>query len=51
MEIFNHANLCFEHIKQESEALQLKLENYLKVKNQGASTEIENQAKYGDVDY
>ncbi|KAF3623598.1 hypothetical protein FXO37_31786 [Capsicum annuum] len=41
--------IAFEHIKWESEVLQLKVENYLKVKNQGPPIEIEDQPDYGDM--
>ncbi|KAM3216036.1 hypothetical protein BC332_34768 [Capsicum chinense] len=37
---FEACKIAFEHIKLECQVLQLKLENYLKVKNQGPPAEI-----------
>ncbi|PHT70809.1 hypothetical protein T459_25913 [Capsicum annuum] len=41
--------IAFENTKQESEVSQLKLENYLKVKNQGSPTEIEDRPEYSNM--
>ncbi|PHT52102.1 hypothetical protein CQW23_06564 [Capsicum baccatum] len=46
---FESCKIAFEHIKWESEVLQLKVENYLKVKNQDPPIEIEDQPDYGDM--